>query len=91
MPKDIPTALSGLTSFGKLWGYFQPYLQNSLSTLKPPSDSGHQLCHRRGILLYPTTAAYQFVSDLALAELNDDAPPTAVPEPSAPLANLLYG
>ena len=41
--------------------------------------------------VHPTTTAYQFVSDLALAELNDDAPPTAVPEPSTPLTTLLLG
>lgn len=38
--------------------------------------------------VHPTTTAYQFVSDLALAELNDDASPTAVPEPDL-LATLV--
>ncbi|MEO1298786.1 MAG: SGNH/GDSL hydrolase family protein [Cyanobacteria bacterium J06636_16] len=41
--------------------------------------------------VHPTTAAYQLVSDLALAELEDDAPPTAVPEPATPLTTLLLG
>lgn len=38
--------------------------------------------------VHPTEAAYQLVSDLALATLNDDASPTSVPEPSS-LAALL--
>ncbi|MGF1524177.1 MAG: SGNH/GDSL hydrolase family protein [Leptolyngbyaceae cyanobacterium] len=41
--------------------------------------------------VHPTTAAYQLVSDLALAELEDDAPPTSVPEPATPLTTLLLG
>ncbi|MEO0455795.1 MAG: SGNH/GDSL hydrolase family protein [Cyanobacteria bacterium P01_A01_bin.114] len=38
--------------------------------------------------VHPTEAAYQLVSDLALATLNEDEPPAGVPEPSS-LAALL--